>query len=733
MYKTNIAVAAALLLLLNCTPGRAESENKNLTTNEKDIQAFEEMFEKGPQEEDVYRTDRLLLTATGSLKPVHLAPSVASVITAEDIEKLGATTLDEVLETVPGLHITPSFAHLDSIYSIRGIHTSLNPQVLMLVNGIPFTRPYNGTRPAGFRLPTSMISRIEVVRGPGSAIYGADAFAGTINIITKDRFEIEGIHTGMRISSFDGLNVWGQHGGQYSGWDVGIGLEYWRGGSDDKRIIDADLQTKLDQAFGTKASLAPGHLHANFENYNIMSNLTRKSWTIYLWGWFLNDYEGGTGSAGSLGPETKVDSNLFLGDITWQDNELVDNFEFSIQLNYLYYKDETIFQMLPPGTTVPIGTDGNLFSLPSAGITTFIDGVFGEPILTDQQVGVDFITKYEGWTSHVWRIATGGKIQDEDTEEYKNFGPGVLDGPEVLPVTSDGTLIGPTVNTDDIFMANQNRTVLYASLQNEWTFVKNWELTTGIRYDHYSDFGETLNPRIALVWEARYDLTSKLMYGRAFRPPSFLESYGRNNPIVLGNPSLEPETIDTYELAFDYRPTHFLQTIVSFFTYEIDGLIDYVPDPAPATTNTAQNAINQKGQGVELELKWEVIPSLTLSGNFALQDSENKDTGAPIVDAPGMQLYLNMYWNFMPEWYLNAQYFWVGERERKQDDSRKNIKANNITNIILRRKNITQHIDLAFGARNIFDEDVREPTSSDMPNDIPMERRTIYGELVYHF
>ncbi|MCI5122129.1 MAG: Plug domain-containing protein, partial [Candidatus Electrothrix sp. AUS4] len=77
------------------------------------------MFDQGPQEEDVYRTDRLLLTATGSLKPVHLAPSVASVITAEDIEKLGATTLDEVLETVPGLHVTPSFAHLDSIYSIR--------------------------------------------------------------------------------------------------------------------------------------------------------------------------------------------------------------------------------------------------------------------------------------------------------------------------------------------------------------------------------------------------------------------------------------------------------------------------------------------------------------------------------------------------------------------------------------------------------------------------------------
>ncbi|MGB5687264.1 MAG: TonB-dependent receptor plug domain-containing protein, partial [Candidatus Electrothrix sp.] len=314
MYKATVAVA---LLLLNCTPGRAESEKENFTASNGDIQAFEEMFGQGPQEGDVYRTDRLLLTATGSLKPVHLAPSVASVITAEDIEKLGATTLDEVLETVPGLHVTPSFAHLDAIYSIRGIHTSLNPQVLVLMNGISFTKPYNGTRPAGFRLPVSMISRIEVVRGPGSALYGADAFSGTINIITKDRFEVEGMHTGVRMSSFDGLDIWGQHGGQYNGWDIGIGLEYWRGGIDDKRIIEADLQTALDKAFGTKASLAPGPLHTDFENYNLMATFSRKKWTIRVWGWFLNDYEGGIGSARALGPETEINSEQILGDVTW--------------------------------------------------------------------------------------------------------------------------------------------------------------------------------------------------------------------------------------------------------------------------------------------------------------------------------------------------------------------------------------------------------------------------------
>ncbi|WLE98234.1 MAG: TonB-dependent receptor [Candidatus Electrothrix communis] len=729
MYKTTAAVA--LLLLLNCTQGRAEAENENFTTSEEDIQKFEEMFGQGPQEEDVYRTDRLLLTATGSLKPVHLAPSVASVITAEDIEKLGATTLDEVLETVPGLHVTPSYVHLDPIYSIRGIHTSLNPQVLLLMNGIPFTKPYNGTRPSGFRLPVSMISRIEVVRGPGSALYGADAFAGTINIITKDRFEVEGMHTGMRLASVDGMDVWGQHGGEYKGWDVAIGIEYWRGGSDNKRIINADLQTKLDQIFGTDASLAPGPLHTDFENYNLMANFSRKNWTVRLWGWFLNDYQGGTGSAGALGPETKVNADQILSDIIWHDDELINDVDLTVQLSYLYRKDDVLYQLLPSGSAVALGMDGNIFTSPTIGVTTFTDGVFGEPILTDQQLTFDLITKYEGWNQHSWRIGIGGKVQDENTEEYKNFGPGVL-GDSGIANSTDGTLVEVT-DTEGIFMSDQNRTVLYTSLQDEWNFAKSWELTAGVRYDHYSDFGETVNPRIALVWETRYDLTSKLMYGHAFRPPSFAESYIKNNPIFLGNSDLEPETIDTYELAFDYRPAHSLRAVLGVFAYEIEGLIDYVADPSPATTNTAQNRLNQKGHGFEIELEWEATPSLKLSSNFAFQCSKNKDTDAVVADAPGIQFYLNGSWNFMPDWYLNAQYFWIGDRQRAEDDLRKEIKDNSITNMTLRRKNITQHVDLTFSVRNIFNEDIREPTTSDIPNDIPMVSRAIYTELIYHF
>src|SRR6478736_740959 len=70
--------------------------------------------------------------ATGNSTPLDKAPATASVIYASEIEAMGARTLDDVLETVPGLHVSlSSLSRLDSVYSIRGIHTGFNPQVLL--------------------------------------------------------------------------------------------------------------------------------------------------------------------------------------------------------------------------------------------------------------------------------------------------------------------------------------------------------------------------------------------------------------------------------------------------------------------------------------------------------------------------------------------------------------------------------------------------------------------------
>ena len=160
----------------------------------------------------MYGDDEVVNIATGTDKPIHLAPSVATVITQDDIRKMGAVDLDQVLERVPGLHVSRSFNRLNSIYSVRGVHTSQNPQMLVLLNGAKITQLFSGGRPNGLRMPVENIKRIEVMRGPGSAVYGADAFSGVINVITKDAKSIDGTDIGLRAGSFSTKEFWLQHG-----------------------------------------------------------------------------------------------------------------------------------------------------------------------------------------------------------------------------------------------------------------------------------------------------------------------------------------------------------------------------------------------------------------------------------------------------------------------------------------------------------------------------------------
>ena len=153
--------------------------------------------------------------------------------------------MDEVIETIPGIHVAAYRFTYGPIYTIRGMYSRYNPQVLMLINGIPISKLELGSRGwnwAGMSL--AAVERIEVIRGPGSAVYGADAFAGDINVITKSK--IKGTVGGSRVGSFDTEDVWALHGGNYGGFNVALTLEYHSTDGHDE-IIEEDAQTYFDK------------------------------------------------------------------------------------------------------------------------------------------------------------------------------------------------------------------------------------------------------------------------------------------------------------------------------------------------------------------------------------------------------------------------------------------------------------------------------------------------------
>jgi iron complex outermembrane receptor protein len=601
-------VAALLLLGLGCTTAEAQ---------------VEEDFAL------LYGDEEMISIATGTQKPLHLAPAVASVVTASDIKAMGATTLDEALELIPGLHVSASSLNrLNSVYSIRGIHTGQNAQVLLTIDGIPLKDTYTGSRMNTFRLPVANISRIEVIRGPGSAVHGADAFAGVINVVTKDARELNGVAAGVRAGSFDSQESWAQYGGRVNDWGVSFSLEHAISDGDQGRKVDSDLATVLGAP-----SFAPAvPLQSRYNILNTRLGIANDNWDISLWSWLQRDGGTGAGAAQAIDPVGGTETDYLQLDVNYRFPEKLNGWEIGSRLNVQYEDENNRFQLLPPGSVVPVGDDGNIGTTPNSScpvvaglgqacLVSFTDGLHGNPGEQFNNSSIELNALYKEHRAHLVRLGLGLSQQRLSASETKNFGPGT---PAVLvgetapdPVFDIWFISGALTDltgTTNIFVPDQRRDAWYLAVQDEWQFAPDWEFTGGLRYDHYSDFGGTVNPRLAVVWAMDYNLTSKLLLASAFRAPSFGEMFSQNNPVLLGNAQLRPETINTAELAFDYRPNFDWQEMFNLFYYEARDLIDYAP---VAGGNQAQNLNSQKGYGVEMESIWKPSNQLQLSMGFA--------------------------------------------------------------------------------------------------------------------
>jgi iron complex outermembrane receptor protein len=260
--------------------------------------------------------------ATGVKQSVAKAPSVASVITAKDIEAIGATDIDEILETIPGLHVAKQGFNYDPIFSIRGIYSNVNPEVLVMINGISIKNLFEGNRSwAWGGMPVNAIARIEVIRGPGSAVYGADAFSGVINIITKTKEDIDGTEVGARIGSFNTHEVWALHGDNWGSFDIALVLEYHETDGQ-RKIIEHDAQTNFDQVFNTDASLAPGPVNLSHRNLDARLDISKNNWQLRAGYQGRHDLGGGAGGGLALDPYMRHSDDRFNADLTYHNPTL---------------------------------------------------------------------------------------------------------------------------------------------------------------------------------------------------------------------------------------------------------------------------------------------------------------------------------------------------------------------------------------------------------------------------
>ena len=669
--------------------------------------------------------EEMISIATGGLQPLSQAPAVATVITARDIKAMGARSLDEVLESVPGLHVSSSSLYLNPIYSIRGIRTDTNPHVLVLVNGVPLTNLYQGNRGSFSTLPIEGVARVEVIRGPGSAVYGADAFSGVINVITKGAKNIDGTEVLGEIASFGTRRTTLLYGRQYGKTELAFYLGYQQTDGDGGRVIEKDAQTRADGSSGTTASRAPGALDTRGKRLDMRLDAKRDHWRLRLWNWRLQDMGVGPGLAQALDSGGRGDGSNYLTDATYDNPDFARDLGLKATLSYMDISGDSRQRLFPAGTRLPIDGDGNINQFTGTPVD-FPDGLIGNPDIDEQHWRLDSSLFYTALQRHRLRLGMGASLGRLQAREEKNFGPGVIDGSQSVV---NGTLTDVT-GTANVFIGNHERRAYYLSLQDEWQLAPDWGLTAGVRYDNYSDFGNTTNPRLALVWQSLYNLTTKLLYGRAFRPPSFQELFNKNNPVAIGNRNLEPETIETVELAFDYQPTFDIHMTVNLFSYEIKDLIEFVAKRGRAV---AGNAGRQKGRGLEWELAWDVSPAVDIRTNYAFQDARDVATDKVAAGVPRHQFYLRGDWRFAPQWILDGRFNWISSRGRLASDPRSTLAGYHTVDLLLRRTDIFGRGEIGFMVRNLLDQERREPSPQSIPNDYPLEGRSYSATLKLHF
>ena len=665
------------------------------------------------EEEDLalaYGDKSTISIVTGGQQPITRAPAVATVITARDIEAMGATDLDQALESVPGLHVSMLNIASKPIYSFRGIFTGYNPEVLMLVNGIPITSAYQGDRGIVWGgMPLENVARIEVIRGPGSALYGADAFAGVINVITKTAADIDGTQFGLRVGSFNSRDAWIQHGGKLGVLDAAFSLSAGRTDGQ-KNIVEKDAQTAWDAVYLTNASLAPGPIDAERKSIDASADLSYEAWR------FRSTYRKrevgmGTGLAGSLDPNGRAQASKLYLDLSYEKANWAPNWDVSGILGFYKMKQygDPFFTLFPPGAF------GGAFP----------NGMIGSPGNSERHTHASVSAFYTGFEQHRVRLGVGHRIEDiYETSEVKNFDY-TLAGPTPIPLqdVSDNPAL--------IYMLPHKRNLSYVFAQDEWNFAKDWTLTAGVRHDLYSDFGGTTNPRLALVWDAAYNIVVKAMHGTAFHAPSFAELYSINNPVVFGNPNLKPATIRTDELAFSWKPIAKLQNNLNFFYFHMSDIIVSSP-----TVPQYHNAGDQIGRGLELESTFDATSDLRITGNFSLQHSKDQTTGQDAGMAPHRRLFVRADWRFAPLWQASTKANYVADRMREPGDTRAKIPDYTLVDLTLRRDSFSGDWDIRAMVTNLFDRDAREPTfqsvGATVPgnpitlSDLPLPGRAVY-------
>lgn len=532
-------------------------------------------------------------------------PSVVTVFTQDQIAALGIDYLYELLNFVPGYQFdrngdSPS----GYTFSARGRRNSAEArEVLLLVDGRRFDDPRTGGADGSLPLfPLAQIERVEIIAGPGSALYGSGAFNGVINVISRHgvtALSADAGGDGRR--SVDGLFSTGNNN-----WQLDVFAHAYEDSGQNYSVSGIGESDDPRHAFALNVDLQIGDTRLQAAYHRLLSN------NAYVFETFYNDLNSYTQEFSQLGVERK----MILSDA------------FQVRLNFSYVNIEQNFSgfLLPEGTLASV-------SQPASSDPFLLKGVLAgksyrlaasSEWLVNQQSNLQFGAEWQ-------------RNQETISKAYNNYDLGQIAAGQ-YPVAYYGDFSHST-------QVGMLDTLDAQGLYGQWLYdaTAKDKFTLGLRYDRFSEIGGHLSPRLAWVHSVNQQHRLKLLYGEAFRAPSLSEMGLINNPVLVGNPDLEHEIVKTVDfvwvmslkdstITLDVFDQHYETPIATGFKNNI---------------RTYVNGENEYSQGISLEWEQELAQGLLLRTTATyfshLPDSAFREADAL---ASSMINYQFSNWNF---------------------------------------------------------------------------------------
>ena len=558
-------------------------------------------------QDDAYDLGVLILSAGLEAAPADETGVSAAVITEDDLEATGETRVIDFLARQPGVTIRATGPLGTSAgVSIRGVGQN---NIQVRVDGIDVSDP-SGTQVAfDFGgLMTSDISRIEILRGAQSALYGSEALGGVINITTKtadkDGF---GVQIASEYGSYETLRSAVTLTTAGDGYDSALTFSHAR--SDGFSAADENDGNDEEDGFSaTRLSFAGSYELGSPDLVMHLSFFDERSDYEY------DEASGGVVSDGSPDELTVKKQNgarIGFDFVTGAVDHSVSAAWFRI--------DRTL-----TGTSASFG-----------GISDDRFDYTGTRMEYRYQGGVDL-----GATA---RLAFGA---DHTIEEFDTA------------VALDHTIFGLFVDGQ-----SQDTTVNGTFAELTWAPNDMWNLSAALRHDVHSEFGGHTTGRLSAVYRPMDDLIFRANAATGFRAPSGYELYDG----FAGNPDLDPETSKSFDLGVEkrYGETAFVRATA--FHVEAEDIIDY----SFTTFGYVQAEGTSTRQGLELAFGGALREGLRFDGSYTWTDSfsdADLDPSSWSAFVPGQQASASVTANLGQRASLNVTGLWAGNRADDLDD-----------------------------------------------------------------